>query len=514
MHPTPTDPGAVNDSAEQLFEAYLVGTLSDDGKIALAERLDADPATREAFLSFIEEAHDLAVVAREHRRRHNFLRRIPAVGWLAAAAAVALMAGSLLILSRSKPSQPGSAASAPPQPPVTVGRVIRGTLQLADPAGPVAIGERVPVGTARAKDEMVMIEFDSGSAVALFEWAKVQTIDSSTLRLLHGRLTGRTGGKARDLIVATTTLRITDLGTRFGVEQQSAGACEVHVLEGTVIISENQAEDRILPENEALRFSPGSPPQSIPIDRKRFEVTFPEPGSDGPAFVHYDFEDFSSGSLLDSGSGFEGGPFPLAPRHSSSVPRTVPGRFGRGLAFADGNALWSTFPGIAGGHARTVAFWVKPEATSRSMAVVSWGQIAEGRKWQIVLHYDAGSRELLPRTEFGDGWVTGSRNLADDAWHHFTSVYTGGNGSPVDQLVRHYIDGELIPSRTSESQFINTDVVSSQARRLLIGHHLDDPTGSYFTGLLDEVYVFDRALDQGEIRQLYEQNSPPPGHSR
>jgi len=505
-------------SHEELFEAYLAGTISADEQVALAELLDADPAGREAFLSHLEEAHDIAMVASECRQNKQFRRRIRPSTWWAAAAAVVVAAGSLFVLLPNNDQSQADSEADGGQPPVarvtTMGRIISGTLHLADGSGTITSGELVPVGAGHAAGGIVMIEFDSGSAVALFDGTGVNLIDPSTLSLQHGRVTGQTGDQARELTVIASGLRITDLGTRFGVEQELAGATEVHVLQGTVKISQDKLEDRILPEDQALRYVAGSTLRSIPIDRDHFELTFPEPGGAPLAFVHYDFEDSSSEKFLDSGSDFDDGPFPLAPRLPSDRPSSVPGHIGRGVALRDRQALWSPFPGIAGDRSRTVAFWIKPDPLNRPMAVVSWGHSDLGREWQVGLSFDQDSGKLLARTEFGDGQVIGSHDLADGEWHHVVSTYIGGNEGSVEQLVRHYIDGEVDLAGTCGQHPINTDVNSSKARRLLVGHHLDNPTEFYFSGQLDELYIFDRALSPAEIRQLHQYNAPPPEISR
>lgn len=502
---------------DELFEAYLDGNLSADGKVALAELLDADPAGREAFLSHLEEAHDIALVARECRQSKRFSRKVQPRAWWAAAAAVLLIAGSLFIFL-PKGDPPANSTADSDQKPVpqvtTVGRIISGTLRLADDSGTLTSGELVPVGVGHAAGGIAMIELDSGNAVALFDGTGVEMIDPSTLLLQHGRVTGQTGEQAQDLTVIASGIHITDLGTRFGVEQELTGATEVHVLQGTVKISQDKFEDRVLPEDQALRYLPGSQPQSIPIDRDRFELTFRRPGGPALAFVHYDFEDSSSEKFLDSGSGFEESPFPLAPRHQSARPSSAPGHVGRGVALRDREALWSSFPGIAGDRSRTVAFWLKPDPLDRPMAVVSWGHTGVGKKWQVGISFDQESGQMLARTEFGEGFVIGSHDLADGEWHHIVSTYIGGNEGSADQLVRHYVDGEVDPAASYEQHPIDTDVNSAKARRLLVGHHLDNPTEFYFSGQLDELYIFDRALSPAEVRQLHQHNAPPPEISR
>ena len=74
-------------------------------------------------------------------------------------------------------------------------------------------------------------------------------------------------------------------------------------------------------------------------------------------------------------------------------------------------------------------------------------------------------------------------------WVHFAGTYDSGNGE-----VKTYIDGEETHSATGSGKLATNWGVSAG-----IGHHKN---GRWFEGLLDEYYIFNRALPVDEIMDV------------
>ena len=88
-----------------------------------------------------------------------------------------------------------------------------------------------------------------------------------------------------------------------------------------------------------------------------------------------------------------------------------------------------------------------------------------------------------------------STTATDDQWHHVVGTYDGSE-------VSIYIDGVLENTQTF-SQSLELDNTS-----LNIGRRMARPTFSYFPGLMDEVRIYDRALDASEVESLYNLDKP------
>lgn len=96
----------------------------------------------------------------------------------------------------------------------------------------------------------------------------------------------------------------------------------------------------------------------------------------------------------------------------------------------------------------------------------------------------------------GGGWksVQGPAVQLDE-WEHLAGVYTDGTQT-------FYVNGELVGERTDAAISINT------AQEFLIGAGANETANhNYrFRGMIDEVCLFDRALDESEISVLMESN--------
>lgn len=103
--------------------------------------------------------------------------------------------------------------------------------------------------------------------------------------------------------------------------------------------------------------------------------------------------------------------------------------------------------------------------------------------------------------DLDDGGVVTNTNvdIVDPDWHHV--AYTRGGAG---QTGRYYIDGAEATTHTSLWTFATDDVWS-------IGQEYDGANkglpGNYFTGLIDEVALFDYELTPGDIAALANINS-------
>ncbi|MBX2998258.1 MAG: putative Ig domain-containing protein [Caldilineaceae bacterium] len=123
------------------------------------------------------------------------------------------------------------------------------------------------------------------------------------------------------------------------------------------------------------------------------------------------------------------------------------------------------FIGKYGGNTGSMAWWVGCSPTGNA-----YFSVRDSRK-----------------TSVGFG---GTTQINNGNWHHLVAVY---NGSSRQNLL--YVNGQLEASRASN---FAGDFVSNVG--LTLGYYAN----SYFyRGILDEVAIYDRALDAGEIQQHY-----------
>jgi len=175
----------------------------------------------------------------------------------------------------------------------------------------------------------------------------------------------------------------------------------------------------------------------------------------------------------------------------------VTGKISGALAFdgVDDYVSVSGYKGIPGRGARTVSAWIK---TTASGELVAWGTKASpGAKWVFRVQSDIGGvGSGAIRVEVASGSIYGSTDVRDGQWHHVAAVLVD-DGSPDVSEVLLYVNGALETVAASNPQAVNT--VASE--NVTLGVFLQT-SSRYFNGTMDDVRIYNRALDLSEIQTL------------
>jgi hypothetical protein len=176
----------------------------------------------------------------------------------------------------------------------------------------------------------------------------------------------------------------------------------------------------------------------------------------------------------------------------ANPPTATSGWAGQGLSFDGGNDCVD-----AGSRSSlnitqqiTISAWVFPTyfAASYYPAIVAKG--ASTGKMTITME---GSSGVIWVYLGGFGyWSTGIQLLSVNKWYHITTT-VGGNTQSL------YVNGILRASRIIVSNNLNTTVSGN----LQIGKLDSGP--NYFTGSLDDVRIYNRALSAAEVAHAYYQ---------
>jgi len=218
---------------DELLDALREDRLDDAGRARLAALLE-DPGLRRRYvdallLVSLLRRVDVAALAGPRRRRRAPLR------WAAAAAAALIAAAVLLV-----PDRPVAALTA--------------ASDARWDGAPRQAGDRLRTGRLKLVGGLVQITFTSG-AIALVQAPADLELQAPDRAFLHsGRVVVRVPQGSGGFRLETSTARLLDLGTEFGVSVQPDGPSVLQVYEGQVAATPRRGpgEERRLESGQAI----------------------------------------------------------------------------------------------------------------------------------------------------------------------------------------------------------------------------------------------------------------------
>ena len=358
------------------------------------------------------------------------------------------------------------------------------------------------------------LKFKSGAEVIVEGPSDFKIINDMHIYLTSGKVVADIPPSAHGFKVDTMNSNTIDLGTKFAVATNNKDETEIHVIEGLVKSkSINKDQFTELRKDEALKVTRDNSSKKQEADSGKFLTMLPPEKVNALKYILWRFDEGKGNKASEISHGYEKAYSAQLKSTAGkmSIPKWVDGKFGKAVKF-DGktNYVQTDFPGIGGANSRTVCFWVKADKKEKNgYAIITWGSFEKyGATWQISLN-PTKEDGPLGRIRCGThkGQVIGTKDLRDNKWHHVAVVMYGGHDADVSTHILIYIDGELENAYRKSVQQIDTDIESQNAVKLQMGknaavNHGKNPTHKYFRGALDEVYVFNYALNPNEIRQI------------
>lgn len=448
-------------------------------------------------------------------------------GWhwvLALAASVALLAtgwwGSRLIQSTQRNGATSRAVA-------LLERVVEAQWNPREEAP--RLGAPLPPGWLRLKSGLAQIVFYSGARVAIEGPIELQLVSSSEVTCPSGRLVAEVPVQAIGFRVRTPEMKVTDLGTVFGVAV-TGGQTELHVFKGSVDFQafpgtpqQNLVEGRgaIAQGAQAPRLMAANPAgftslfelqeKSSAAEVVRYEhwlAASRELDHDPSLLVHFDFEPGNSANWS----------LPNTSRRKNTAPDAtivgcpwVEGRWPdkRALEFRGvSDRVRLNVPGDY--ESLTLAAWVRVQGLDRQINSLFMSDgFAPG-----TLHWSVRSDGVLGLTAIGA--AAGQYQICASPpvltldqfglWVHLAVVIDG----PA-QRVTHYLNGIPVgevalklkpPFRIGLAQLGNWNTQEFPRNDPFMIRN--------FSGAMDEFCLFQRALNTDEIRTLYSVGKPQP----
>jgi chitodextrinase len=168
-----------------------------------------------------------------------------------------------------------------------------------------------------------------------------------------------------------------------------------------------------------------------------------------------------------------------------TVAWTTQGKNGGALTFngTDNRVSIPASPSLNATNGLTLEAWVYPTATQSGWRAVVQ---KETDAWFLHASHDGGAlRPAAGGTYGGNGDLVGSTSAIPlNTWTHLAQTYDGST-------LQLYVNGVVVASKA------RTGALQTTTSPMWIGGN--NPYGEYFTGRIDDVRVYDRALSVSEI---------------
>ena len=165
-------------------------------------------------------------------------------------------------------------------------------------------------------------------------------------------------------------------------------------------------------------------------------------------------------------------------------PQKVQGKFGNALEF-DGDGDYVELPdmGTVESYPFTLEAWFKTSYEGTQTILVQRNIEAGNQRVQL---YFGGAGDNFYYNVRNDAEVEiGNQDIDDGQWHHVVGVSAASNNHKV------YVDGNEVATSS-------TNVTAPSVNAAHIGRWIE---GYHFSGTIDEVRIYNRALNEAKVRQ-------------
>lgn len=200
--------------------------------------------------------------------------------------------------------------------------------------------------------------------------------------------------------------------------------------------------------------------------------------------------DETSGTIAADGQGNADGTYTLSPTLGQPGVRGTAAEFDNTL-----DRVTLPIETLDGKNDYSFAVWFKTAKTGQQ-SIIS-GARSNNNNAQLIFLSNSTTISLYDPSASGGRTTWSISLIADDEWHHLVLVRDGTDGQAT-----MYLDG--VSEGTNSVNFVPVDI-----DHLVLAEEQDRVDGGYqtsqsFVGLLDDAYVFDKALSATEVAALYE----------
>jgi hypothetical protein len=500
---------------DALIHAEIDGEITPEQHAQLEELLRADWQARQRYLELVDQHARLLQqpTVNTGRLQKTAPKRAARPWWPSLTAAAAAIACALIFW----PRHPGETEA------TSNGVAMLSQTMDAKFANALRSGDTLKPGTIRITQGLAQIEFFSGATALIEGSAEIEILSAWEARCLSGRVRVHVPPAAKGFLMHAPGMKLEDLGTEFALNVKD-GSSAVHVYEGEVIAHTDQPPASLKQGmslgRSALEFLPIGELQGLLKQREsqRFDEWQKwslELCKDPRLIAYYTFKHWENDRWDRLVNNF------TEPRRPNRAGGAVGAAWTQGR-WPNKEALEFKRPGdrvrlsLDGTYqALTLACWVKVDSVDKkyNSLLLTDGYDNGEPHWQI---YEDGSlmfsvmyrpAEAAKNAKYNQMYFSKPVFTADSLgrWHHLAVTYDNSSGEVVQ-----YFDGQEVGREISQLHQPGRDIVFGPCE---IGNWGLPTQGHPFpirnlNGAIDEFAIFSAALNDSEVRSLYDHGKP------
>jgi concanavalin A-like lectin/glucanase superfamily protein/PEP-CTERM motif-containing protein len=215
----------------------------------------------------------------------------------------------------------------------------------------------------------------------------------------------------------------------------------------------------------------------------------------GTIIAQYHFDETGGNTAFDSAGSFNGA---LSAAGAAFVPGGISGNaISLDQSLGGLVNMGTSFPGFTSGSFSLVC-WVKTTTTLMDTIALAKHEAFTQNGYLIAINQTGGGGTLNKATftagsEFVSQSPTSTSSVNDGVWHQIVAVFNAGGSHSI------YVDGAPMEASTASQ-----GIPSNGAAFLIGGVNQSGTPNARYTGLIDEVQVYDQALNDAQIDFLFQ----------
>jgi hypothetical protein len=185
------------------------------------------------------------------------------------------------------------------------------------------------------------------------------------------------------------------------------------------------------------------------------------------------------------------------------IKHQVGGKFGRALDFGGDSDYVNASDTLISAYPFTFSMWIKTTDTGGNNTTFSVADSSNHNNIYFIIINPGGNAQICAKSVIeGSICQDSTSTLNDGSWHYVTGIFQSNTERSI------YVDGVWEATDTSTHTPNGLNLLDAWA----IGGLSDASPSQYYSGSIDEVRVYNRALSPSEVQQLYRWAPGPVGY--